>query len=56
LLDLVTAMLDEAPEVDDLEYDPELMAVFEPGDGSVPPGGRRTRLEPISRFAADDAV
>jgi hypothetical protein len=36
-LDLVTAMLVEAREVDDLEYDPELMAVFVPGDGLEPP-------------------
>jgi hypothetical protein len=55
-LDLVIAMLDEAPGVDDLQYYPELMAVFKPGDGSVPPGSRRTRLEPISRFAVGDAV
>ena len=51
-LDLVTAMLVEAPAVDDLQYYPELMAVFVPGDGSVPEGARLRRLEPISRFAA----
>lgn len=56
LLDLVTAMLDEAPEVDDLEYYPELMAVFVPGDGSVPDGARLRRLEPISHFATHGAA
>lgn len=54
-LDLVIAMLDQAPAVDDLQYYPELMAVFVPGDGSVPDGARMQRLEPISRFAADSA-
>jgi hypothetical protein len=34
-LDLVTAMLDEAPAVEELEYYPELMAVFVPGDGAA---------------------
>lgn len=52
-LDLVIAMLDEASEVDDLEYYPELMAVFVPEDGSVPDRARLLRLEPISRFAAN---
>ena len=55
-LDLVSAMLDEAPEVDDLEYYPELMAVFFPGDGSVPDGARMLRLEPISCFATHGAA
>jgi hypothetical protein len=52
-LDLVAAMLSEAPTVDDLQYYPELMAVFVPGDGSAPDGTRLRRLEPISRFAAN---
>ena len=56
VLDLVTAMLDEAPPVADLEYYPELMAVFIPGDGLVPDGARRRRLEPISHFAPDIAA
>jgi hypothetical protein len=56
VLDLVAAMLDETPEVDALEYYPQLMAVFVPGDGSVRTGSRLTRLEPISRFAADGAA
>lgn len=52
-LDLVAAMLDVSPEVDELEYYPHPMAVFVPGNGSVRPGSRLTRLEPISYFAAE---
>jgi hypothetical protein len=55
-LDLVAAMLDDAPSVENLQfYHPELMATFEPCDGAVPEGARMVCLEPISRFADEAA-
>lgn len=56
-LDLVAAMLDDAPSVEGLDfYYPELMATFWPGDGRISEGANRVeRLEPISRFADEAA-
>ncbi|MEU0566477.1 hypothetical protein ABZ297_13915 [Nonomuraea sp. NPDC005983] len=43
-------MLEEAPEVDDLEYYPALMAVFVPNNGAVPDSGRVQRALDLGRL------